>query len=97
MMAKLNEGQLMVLAGMFAVSNMGQNLPDTKLIARAKANPPTTASSCAVYFAGQYMETDEHEAMFTAEVRMWLRDLRPLDMTQIAATWPGVVTAYLGA
>jgi hypothetical protein len=46
-MSKPTPEQLMVLAGMFAVSNMGQKLPEAAEIAYAKQHTPTTAG-CAI-------------------------------------------------
>jgi hypothetical protein len=93
-MTEFTRQEIAVLAGMFAVTNMGQKIPDASLIARAKGWVTNDPNSIAVLFAEQYMETNADERAWTAEVRSWQRDLAKMTREKITSTWPHMVAAF---
>lgn len=82
---KMTEHQAMVLSGVFAVSNMGQDLPKADDLARLNRAPSASVNSSVMYFAREYMECDEHQAMFEDEGRMWYRMLKKQSLAEVAA------------
>lgn len=62
------------LAAAFAISNMGQKVPDD--IAETRFGWASTHQQAVCDLAGHLMETDEHERIFTQEARMWSGYLR---------------------
>jgi hypothetical protein len=72
----MDKSTLLILSGIFAVSNMGQKLPSVEKVAGAIQYPPSDANASACMFAEQYMETEAHERIFTKEVKMWMKSLK---------------------
>lgn len=88
----------MILAGMFACSNMGQTvcLSATKVALRY---PPKSPRSTAIMFCEQFMETEEHEDIFTEEAKMWHDDMLSEEKTdeEIRRLWPDICNVYAQA
>lgn len=93
-MTKPTKDERMILAGMLAVSNMGQAIPDIDLVSRAVKHPPSNANVTAVHFAEQYMETNDHERMFASEVRGWVKNLQEMSWEEIRKAWPDIAQRY---
>lgn len=90
----MEKHKAIVLAGIFAVSNMGQKLPPIGDVVRVKANAKTTVNSSVMAFAQGYMETDEHQKIFEDEGRSWFKTLLPMDDNEAAKTWPDILALY---
>lgn len=87
--------KIMVLSGLLAVSNMGQELPGVNLTKRAKeANTDWKANSIAIFFAEKYMETNEDERNWTKEVRFWVVTLKKMTDEEVVTRWPDVAQRY---
>jgi len=96
-MANLTKQEASVLAGMFAVTNMGQRCPSKELILRAKRSGLNDANSIACMFAVEYMETVADEKAWTQETRYWQRELSKMTMEKVAEIWPDNAKAYAEA
>lgn len=91
-MGKLTKSQKMIVAAMFARTNMGQPPPSVEDVAQLFASnnrqPFTHLSMPVNTLCGQYMEADEHERIFLAEARGWLRDKNLNTLESITEIWP---------
>lgn len=88
-----------VIAALLGVGNIGLPLPETDQIARvikSLRDRPTTPmkglNQAVLNFAGPYIETDEHEDIFVAEARGFLKNLRTEEPAK--DYWPDVFKRY---
>lgn len=91
----MDKTKLLILAGIFARSNMGQGLPTVEQVRECIKYPPKNANSAACWFCEQFMETDEHEKMFEDEVKMWVKLLEnPKERELYQKSSPDVFALY---
>lgn len=90
----MDKTMVLILAGMFARSNMGLPRADIDDVARAKKNPPRTARESSEMFCQQFMESDEHEDMFAGEAEMWEKELTQMSEEASRRTWPDQFKLY---
>ncbi len=89
-MTKFTKQQKMIVAAMFARTNMGQPNPTVEQVRRQFTRPPEHLSTPVMAFCEQYMETDEHQRIFMAEARSWMRDKNLSTLEAIQQIWPDV-------
>jgi hypothetical protein len=91
------DAKIHILAAMCAVTNMGQAMPSAEQISFAikgkRSSNVSSLSSTVIYFAEQYMETDEHQDIFEADARSFIKDLRN-DEAKGLQTWPDIYKRY---
>jgi hypothetical protein len=75
-MTKMTNQQAIVLAAIFARSNMGHGESPEWRIKGLMANPKITLSDAVLSCCGDLMETDEHQQMFEEEARGWYKDFK---------------------
>lgn len=67
----LTKQDLIILASMLAISNMGMERPSSEEVQRMKKAAPQDVDSCVIGFAQQYIESDEIQDAFVEEARAW--------------------------
>lgn len=91
----MDKTDILILSGIFAVSNMGQKLPELHRVVDAVRYPPKNAHSSACIFAEQYMESYEHEKIFEDEVKMWVKYLgKKKDLELYKKSSPDIFTLF---
>lgn len=84
---------LKVLAAVFATSNLGWPIPDSKQIKWAKESVlkfGTSHASLAVDFNASWIENDDMAKYVVKEARFWHNDLRKRSNDEIEKTWPDI-------
>lgn len=85
-----------ILAAILAVSNMGMELPSPEKVSFAikgkRTSNVSSLSGTVIYFAEQYMETDEHQSMFEAEARSFMKDVA--NEKKARKSWPDIYDLY---
>lgn len=94
MATKLTDKDAIILAAIFARSNMGQGRPSIQDVARAKASANPSISGMVSFFCGNFMETDEHQAMFEDEARSWYKGLKRDTAEYIKKVHPDIGALY---
>lgn len=90
-----DQKMIAILAGMFARTNMGMDMPEPELVQRAKSsNSVMSPNSTACHFCEQFMEEDSHEKMFTDEARSWIKELTKLGEDESRKSWPAHFELY---
>jgi hypothetical protein len=97
---KLDEMAYVILAGVFALTNMGQPLPTQSSIENAikdYRNPRInwTIESSAIHFCGHLYESDEHEEIFLNEAKGWYKELKR--HSDAKKYWNSTITLYENA
>lgn len=82
-----------ILAGMFALSNMGQGI-DPYHVESALKCPPIDVRDSVEGFCQHLMESDEHEEIFQGEGAMWAEELTKHSDEDIARIWPHIAKLY---
>ncbi len=72
------------LAAAFAISNMGQVVPED--MSTVPHNPYSTPRSQVDSYVGHFMETDEHEQIFADEAEMWAETLTSRTQEEVLST-----------
>lgn len=91
--------QVLILAGMFACTNMGQDRPSVAEVASevraARARPLHYGLESAVHaFCEPFMENDEHQRIFMEEGHSWVKTLRSMDEAEARRAWPDNFQTY---
>jgi hypothetical protein len=93
---RLPRNEVIILAGIFARSNMGLGNPDKATVERMKASANPSVSSAVMATCGDFMETNEHQEMFEEEGRGWVRQLSKMSQDDVRNTWPDIATLMWG-
>lgn len=92
---ELTERELIVLSAAFARSNMGHGNPPKTYVQQLLTSSGTPSlSSSVLMFCEQFMETDEHQAMFETEAKSWVKSLRKVNREYVVATWPDMAALF---
>lgn len=101
---RLSALDLAILPSIFARSNMGQGLPDQQTVDRLKRGwqqggrtMHVDLHSAVISVCQEFMECDEHERMFVAEARGWVKTLRADGKARICEVHSDIATLYWGA
>lgn len=89
-----------IVAAILAVTNMGQPMPEKHEIAHLKHGKHRTdlrAEENVLHLAGKYMESEEHEEIFTEEALMWAKEVDAMTNDRFASLFPDVHAAYEAA
>lgn len=98
--------RLIIMAGMFGVTNIGMSIPELRLIKsernsldmpHAYNNAREAAGEAGVQFAAQYIENDDMEKSFRNEAKSWYSKLSKMKDNEIRRIWPDMVDAYENA
>lgn len=89
----MNEPKLSVVAALAATSNLGLTLPDARAVER-RIRPHVSVLVCMADFAGQFVETDEHEDIFNDEAERWHKALRKVSDAELARRHPEIAALY---
>ena len=87
-MTQIDRKKVMVLAGVLAVTNMGQPMPEVGAVVSALKFPPRNAEDAAIAFCGHLIESDEQLAVFSEEASMWVKLLQQKSEEQARQSWP---------
>ncbi len=90
----MDERKTAVLAGMFAVMNIGLPIPKRGKITYASGHRRLSVEDSALIFAGDYIEDGDMERSFVGEAEMWFAELSAMDEAEVARIWPDMVAAY---
>lgn len=91
---QLHEEKVLVrLAVAFAISNMGQKVPDYAWEGREHWG--TSIEGTVNNLCEPFMETMEHERIFMSEAKMWYRDLKKRSSENILRMWPSDFVAKI--
>lgn len=94
-MLERGKEMLTILSGMFALSNMGQPLPDLDLVIRMIKSPPITPNESVCRFARSLIESDEIENAFTEEAESWFKTLSdPKEFERYQFNHPDIFKLY---
>ena len=97
---KLTDHERRVLAGIFARTNMGMEMPDKKRVADAldhvnqkwyRQPHNKSGHDYAIHFCSEFMETEHHEEMFEQEASSWYKEFGKRGQNTrayIQKTWP---------
>lgn len=72
----MNENTRIIMAGMFAISNIGLPKPSVDELAIAIKHPPKSLNDAICLLAAQYIESEEMLTMFTEEAEGWMETLK---------------------
>ena len=71
----MDKQMVLILAGMFARSNMGMELPSLEDVQTAKKHPPRSTNDVVILMCGDFLETEEQLKMFEDEAESWVNIL----------------------
>jgi hypothetical protein len=91
------DGDVCILAAIFAVSNMGQPLPDESAVRRLRKLDRITLSGAVCDLAGQYMESDDHQDIFEGEARSWRGEIILRGDSYMRERHPDIFALFDGA
>lgn len=73
----ITERELCVLAGWFARSNMGMERAGRAEVQRIlQQKYDVSVNSAVIHFCAEFMESEEHEAIFDEEAQGWYKNLK---------------------
>ena len=96
---KYSESDQIVLAAVFARSNMGQGLPEKSLVDYLRKpgegrHRQVTLDSAVVTLCQQFMECDDHYSMFMDEARGWQKELAKNSIAYVTAIHPDIAALF---
>lgn len=87
-----------IIAAMLACSNMGQKIDYGRVKGLVGVSEHVKNVEEAVDdLCGAFMETEEHDKIFYAEAKMWLKELKGLKFPDIREKWPHIHKLYYDA
>lgn len=84
----LTERELLVMAAVFARTNMGQSRPTRDEVQRALHHESVNLSSAVMWFCEEFMESNEDQDTFENEARGWVKSLKKDGREKIQEIWP---------
>lgn len=93
--ALMTRDEIVILAAMFAVTNMGQAMPDVDVVRQLRRTKKVDLGSAVMCVAEQYMESDEHQDWFMEEAQSWVKQLKAKKtMAAVREIWPRQVERF---
>ena len=93
----MNSYDACILSGMLARSNMGQPDPSIDQVKRLRSSPPTTVQNAVCRLCEQFMESDEHERIFTEEAMAWFAHISDMPYKQFEIQHGRIAAIYNAA
>lgn len=87
----LSENERVLLAAVFARTNMGQSAPAKDTIRRMMSSAEqygTNLDSAISSICADIMESDEHYKMFMQEAKGWYKEFKKTSREYVITTWP---------